>query len=421
MDIAKTRKPVLWKRPLLVTAVAIPLLTLVSGFLFQPDHFPLETARKIHRSELLFGSVQRGDLELVIDGYGVLRSNRQTLITALSAATVEEVVLRPGARVRENSIILRLSNPELLQRVDAAAMAISQAKASLRRLKLNNRRELLAEQASLATLNADLEVIKLQREAERQLVADGVVPRIAYQTTVLQQEQMQQRLALQQQRIQQLEKVATESQTIQQNQIDQARAHHRSLQQRAERLTVRAGLEGILQRLPVELGQSVAVGQELALVSSEQDLVALIQVSQSRAEELQIGQTAKINTRRELASGAVTRIAPEVREGTVEVEVAFSDRVPDSARPEQNVDARIFTATIKNALYIERPLNARSHSAGTLFRLQEGENLAQRQPVQFGVASGRLIQLESGASEKDRFILSDTDRFSDAERIRILH
>lgn len=416
MDIPKPKEKPRWKRPLLGAAIAIPLLALINGLLLQSGN-----QHKIERSQLLLGTVQRGELQVAIDGYGVLRSNRQTLITALTDATVEEVLLRPGAQVEKDSIILRLNNPELTRQLEASAIALTQEKANLRRLKLNNQRELLAEQAALAELRANLQVIALRREAEEKLVANGIVSQLTYKTTVLQQEQMQQRVQLQQQRMEQLKQVVRESQLIQQEQVNQAEAHYQSMQQRAERLTVRAGLEGVLQRLPVELGQSVAAGQELALVGSDRDLQALVQISQSRAEQLQIGQRTEVNTRREKVTGVVTRIAPEVRDGTVEVEIAFTDAVPASARPELNVDARIFIATLPDALFIERPVNARSHGDSSLFRLQADGAEARRQPVRFGEESGHYIQLVSGASEQDRFILSDMSHFDDAKQIRIVN
>lgn len=416
MDIPKPKERTRRKRPLLVAAVAVPLLVLIAGFLLQPDGQP-----KIERSQLLLGTVQRGKLQIALDGYGLLRSNKQTLITALTDATVEEVLLRPGAKVEEDSVILQLSNPELTQQLDAAAITLTQEQANLRRLILNNRRELLAEQAILTELGANLQVIKLRREAEEKLVANGVVSQLTYKTTVLQQQQMQQRVHLQQQRMDQLKQVVQESQVIQQEQVNQAEAHYQSMQQRAERLTVRAGLEGVLQRLPVELGQSVAAGQELALVGSDQDLQALIRVSQSKAEQLQIGQEAEISIRREKVAGVVTRIAPEVRNGTVEIEIAFRGTVPASARPELNVDARIFVTTLPDTLFMERPVSVQSHGYSSLFHVRAGGAEAQRQQVHFGEESGRFIQVVSGAAERDRFILSDMSNFDDVEQIRIIN
>jgi HlyD family secretion protein len=414
MDVAKPKKNFRSKRSLIIIGALLIGLALLTGVITQPS-----TQLKIERNKLLLGTVQRGDLQVAVDGYGVLRSDKQTLITALTAATVAEVLLRSGAEVEPDSIILRLSNPELLQEVDAAKMALLQEQANLRRLTLNNQRELLAEQAALAELTATFKAVQLRSEAEKSL-AGGAVSMLAYKTTLLQQEQMQERVNLQSQRIAQLKNVMREALIIQQEQINQANARYQNMQQRADRLTVRAGIKGVLQRLPVELGQSVPAGQELALVGSDKDLKALIRISQSKVEQLKVGQPAKINTRREQVSGVLTRITPEVRDGTVEVEIAFTEGVPASARPELNVDAQIFTASLKDVLFIERPMNVQSHANGHIFRLLANNKSAELQELSFGEDAGKFIQINKGANEKDRFILSDMASTQDVKKIQIV-
>ena len=414
MDIAKPKSSFRFKRPFIIGGAMLMALALFTGVIVQPSG-----QQKIERSKLLLGTVQRGELQVAVDGYGVLRSDKQTLITALTSATVAEVLLRSGAEVEADSIILKLNNPELLQEVEAANMALLQEQANLRRLKLNNQRELLAEQSTLAELTATFKSVQLRCEAERGL-AGGAVSMLAYKTTLLQQEQMQERVKLQTQRIAQLKEVMREALIIQQEQINQVTARYQNMQLRAERLIVRAGIKGVLQRLPVELGQSVAAGQELALVGSDKDLKALIRISQSKAEQLKVGQTAKINTRREQVAGVLTRITPEVRDGTIEVEIAFTEGVPASARPELNVDAQIFTASIKDTLFIERPMNAQSHTKSSVFRVQENNKSAEIQELSFGEDSGKFIQIKQGAKEKDRFILSDMTNIQDAKTIQIV-
>lgn len=414
MDIAKPKSSFRFKRPLIIGGAMLIALVLLTGVITQPSG-----QQKIERSKLLLGTVQRGELQVAVDGYGVLRSDKQTLITALTSATVAEVLLRSGAEVEADSIILKLNNPELLQEVEAANMALVQEKANLRRLKLNNQRELLAEQATLAELISTFKSVQLRCEAEKGL-AGGAVSMLAYKTTLLQQEQMQKRVNLQTQRIAQLKDVMREALIIQQEQINQVTARYQNMQLRAERLIVRAGIKGVLQRLPVELGQSVSAGQELALVGSDKDLKALIRISQSKAEQLKVGQMAKINTRREQVAGVLTRITPEVRDGTIEVEVAFTEGVPASARPELNVDAQIFTANIKDTLFIERPMNAQRHTSGSVFRVAENNKSATLQELSFGEDSGKFIQIKLGANEKDRFILSDMGNIQDVKTIQIV-
>lgn len=413
MDIKISKQKSRWKKPAIVIAT-LTGLTLIGGLIASPvaDH-------QINRSQLLLGTVKRGDLQVSVDGYGVLRSNKQRLISAESPATVAEILLRPGAEVSADAVILQLQDPQLQQELETATMAVSRQQAALKRGQLANQRELLAEEAVLAELTAQRDTQKLRLTATRGLAERGVIPAIEFQSSELQERQLSERIVLQKQRLHQLKDVATEDTNIATEELNQAKALLLRLQERVAKLTVRAGISGVLQRLPVELGQSVTAGQELALVGSSQDLQALIRVSQSKVEQLRVGQSAIVNTRRETAKAEVSRITPQVQEGTVEVELRFVDAVPASARPELNVDAQIFTADLKNVLYLERPVNVQSHASTKLFRFNQPEQQLQATTLQFGDEAGRFMALQTGANEGDTFVLSDMAAFAEAETIAV--
>jgi len=417
MDVPKARGPRLWRqKPTLIVGAVLLLgvVAVLAGSLLT------RVERKVPRSQVLLATVQRGDLQVTVDGYGVLRSNEQALITAQSSATVQQIVLRPGARVTKDAVILRLTNPDLLQQVEAARIALSQEQGNLRRLALTNDRDLLAERSTLAKVRSDWAIQKARNEAQKDLAAEGVVPMIDYQAGVANQALLIEQTHLGEKALAQLKLVARESVIIQQEKINDAAAAYEVVRQHADRLTVRADIDGVLQRLPVDLGQSVNAGDPLALVGSEQNLLALVRISQAKADTLKIGQPAEIDTRREKVAGAVTRVAPEVQDGTVEVEIRFKNGVPASARPELNVDARVFTAKLRDVLYIERPTNALAGASGALFLLQPDGKTAERRDVRFGEESGRYIHLISGAKERDQFILSDMSSLGNARRIALV-
>lgn len=413
MDIKRTKPNNRWKKPAIAVAVLAALL-LVGRLIASPA-----ADYHINRSQLVLGTVKRGDLQVSVDGYGVLRSNKQRLISAESPATVAEIVLRPGADVLAESVILQLQDPQLQQELDTASMAVSRQQAALKRGQLANQREVLAEEAVLAELTAQRDTQKLRLAATRDLATRGVIPAIEFKSAELQERQLSERIQLQQQRLQQLKDVAAEDLNIATEELNQAKALLLRLEQRVDKLTVRAGIAGVLQRLPVELGQSVTAGQELALVGSRQDLQALIRVSQSKVEQLRVGQQAIINTRRETSKAEVSRITPQVQEGTVEVELCFIDAVPASARPELNVDAQIFTAELKNVLYLERPVNVQSHARSKLFRYDQSNQQLQVAALQFGDEAGRFLALQTGANEGDTFVVSDMAAFADANTIAV--
>ena len=414
MDVRKQRSRSRWRgRPAFAVAavLAVALVALGGRLLLSGSE------RRVPRADVLLGTVQQGDLRVSVDGYGVLRSNKQALITALTVATIQEVVLRPGALVEPDSVILRLANPDLIQEVNNARISLDQESADLRRLAMTNQRDLLSEQTILAKARSDYEAQRMRNEAQKDLAAEGIVPKLDYEAAVLNEHLLLESMQLQQKRIEQLKVAARQSEIIQQEKIDQAKASYETVKDRADHLTVRAGLKGVLQRLPVELGQTVTAGQELALVGGGENLVALIRISQAKADQIKTGQTAEINTRRELAPGVVTRVAPEVEDGTIEVEVKFVNGPPPSARPELNVDAKINIATLHDVLYIERPTNAQANTAGKLFLLQQDGRHARAQEVHFGEESGTLIQLTRGARAQERFILSDMGAYRDAKQI----
>ncbi|WP_275557235.1 HlyD family efflux transporter periplasmic adaptor subunit [Pseudoalteromonas sp. J010] len=414
MDVVKQKQV----RPLQKVRLIIGVSMVLLFAWLSLELFSTSDDFKLQRQAIIVGQVKQGDLNVSVDGYGVLRSNKQKLITTQDPATVYEILVRPGGAVKPDTIILKMQDPDLTQQLESAEMELNRQQANFRRQKLANQRELLMEMATLAELTSQHQSLVMRREAQQTLRDQGVVPAIEVKTAELEEEQLAERVKLQEQRIAQLKLVHSEDLTISQELINQAHSILARLAEREAKLTVRAGTEGVLQRLAVELGQSVVAGQELAQVGSSKDLQALVRVSQSKAEQIQVGQSAVVNTRREQVQAKVTRISPQVQEGTIEVELTFVNGVPDSARPELNVDAQINTHQLKNVLYVERPSNTQSHSQQTLFVLEQ--DIAVPQLVSFGIDAGKFLQIESGISPNQQIILSDTSTYKNAKQVRIM-
>lgn len=415
MDVVKS-KAVKPKPSLASKVIALFAFAAVLASIF---HFTSSSgSANLQQSSLVIATVQRGDLAIQVDGYGVLRSNRQKLLTAQSSATVSEILLRPGAVVTPNSVILRMQDPDLKQAIESAQMALQQQQANLRRQKLANQRERLSEKATHAQLESEYQSLVLRREAQQVLRDQGVIPAIDVKTAELEEQQLGARAELQRQRITQLAQLHQEDIEISQQQVNQAKSNLARLEQRAQQLAVTAGINGTIQRLAVELGQSVSIGQELAQVGSNSDLQALIRVPQSKAEQIKVGQTAMIDTRRERVPATVARITPQVQEGTIEVELSFTEGVPESARPELSVEAQILTNQLNNTLYIERPANKQAYSTTELYIIQGEQAIATS--VQFGEDAGRHLQILQGTKENQRIILSDMTQYSEYKVITLL-
>jgi multidrug efflux pump subunit AcrA (membrane-fusion protein) len=402
MDVVKSKKATTFK---ITKANFLFGLIVAMGVLV---YFAVDNSGNVsvERENLLIEPVQKGDLKVLIEGYGSLTSDKQQLITSFSPATVKEIVLKPGAQVSANSVIVRLENPELVQQVENAEQELIQTKANLRQLKLNNQREKLNESANLAQITASFDTASLRRVAEEKLVKQGIVSQLTFQQTALNENQLKQRIAILQERIGQLDLVHKESVNIQQERVKQQQGRLNSAQSRLDKLTVRAGFDGVLQRLSVELGQSLTAGQEVALIGSVTDLIALIRVPQSQAQLVTVGKIAIIDTRRDKIEGVVSRIDPVVDNNTVEIEIALPATLPASARPQLSVDGVIIADTLLNVLYIKRPAGAKSNTKAPLYRVNAQGNATSTE-IRFGTQAGQFIQILSGISEGEQLIISD--------------
>ncbi|WP_435275035.1 efflux RND transporter periplasmic adaptor subunit [Psychrobium sp. nBUS_13] len=403
MDVVKTKKQakINWSNK---TLLAIGILV-VAVLVFWANQSASSVSVK--RGEILIDHVKQGDLNVIIEGYGSLKSDKQQLITAFSRATVKEIVLKPGANVKADSVIVLLDNPELQQQLDSAKRALSQENANLRQLKLNQQREKLNEAAALAQINANYETASLKRVAEEKLEKQGIVSTLTFQQTLLNEQQLKKRINILKQRLAQLDLVHQEAISIGQDRVHQQQGLLDIAQARLDKLTVRAGFDGVLQRLSVELGQSLSAGQEVALIGSVSDLIALIRVPQSQAQQIEIGQSAIIDTRRDKIIGKVSRIDPIVADNTVEVEIELPTQLPASARPMLKVDGLITADTLHNVHYIQRPPSIKANSKISLYRVDPQSQQAQLVELKLGRQAGRYIEIISGAQKEQQFIVSD--------------
>lgn len=404
MDILINTK----KRPpyRLITGSVLLLICATVWLILQPN-----AQQRISHDEFWSGEVKQGDLQLQVSGYGRLKSRSPRLLTAQSNATVEEVVLKPGALVEPDSVILRLSDPQVSQALYAAEQTLTQRTNQYRQLEINQQRELLAQQAELEILRSALESAQLQVNAQNQLIAKGIVSNIDYQRSVLELRQLTRRLDIEQQRISQLQQLHLANLAIAQSNIDAQTTAVAHAKHRHDKLMVTAGITGVVQSLAVELGQTVSFGQQLALVGSTTDLYALLSVPQATMQQVALSQTVQINTRSGLIAGTVSRIDPMINNGSVQVEVALSGALTNNARPELNIEGVISTGIRRNVLYIDKPINANPFSEATVFQLNKTGDRAIAKHLQFGHQTNDKIEIVAGAKLAEQFILSDMSRW----------
>jgi biotin carboxyl carrier protein len=399
----------------IVTALIIMTVVSLSVWSFtQPSG-----GQKVSRSQIWTDTIKRGDLVIQVEGFGKLKSKEQRLLSAPYNAIVEEIILKPGSLVTKDSIIARLSNPQIAQQVKDANRVLANTKTSYLQLELNQKREILSQQAQQEQLLSELEIAELKVSAEQKLVTKGIVSELTFKRSQLDYRQLSRRLTIEKSRLKQLNEVHQKELDIAQDRIAQQAEQVAVINERFNKLTVKAGISGVLQALPVELGQSVTLGEQIALVGSVDSLYAMINVSQSDMEQVAIKQAVSIDTRAGIVSGEVSRINPVVNQGMIAIEVSITGELPNNARPELNVDAIIAIGMLTNTTYIKKPVNVTAGMKTRLFRLLPNTSQAEQINITFGQESDEFIEVVSNVEKTDTFVLSDMSRWQDTNKITI--
>ena len=375
-------------------------------------------APTVERATVWVDTVKRGSMIRQVRGSGTLVPEEIRWIPATTQGRVERIVLRPGAKVAPGAVILELSNPELQQSVTEAQLAYQSAQAAFQNRKAELESQLLSQQSQVATIEANYKNAVLTQEANEQLAKDDLISSIALKQSRSAAEELQNRLAIEKKRLAMTELGLKSQLAPQEADVNQRRAAYELRVKQLDDLKVKASMDGVLQVVPVEVGQQVAPGANLARVANPSSLKAELRIAETQTKDIAIGLPAEIDTRNGVVQGRVSRIDPASANGTVGVDVTIEGPLPAGARPDLSVDGTIRLELLDNVLYVGRPAFGQENSTVGLFKVgADGE--AVRVNVKLGRSSVSTIEIVDGLQPGDQVILSDMSNYDEYQRIRL--
>jgi len=418
MDIArpefkqqKRRRQIMWGAVglLCLTALAVGVSRLKPA------------APEVERSTVWTDTVKRGPMLRQVRGIGSLIPSQEFTrqIPAETEATVVRILKLPGSQVKADTVLLEMSNPQVEQAAIDARLQLKAAEAEYQSLRVTLQSNLMNQKAGAATVNSDYTQARLQSDTDKALYDLGVISGMAYKNSKSRADELTTRNNIEGERLE-INQKAIESQLAQQQaKVDQMRVLAELKQKQLDALKVRAGIEGVLVDLPLQVGQHVTPGTMLAKVVQPDHLIAELKVAETQARDVQIGEPALVDTHNGTVSGQVMRVDPAVQNGTVTVDVKLTGELPKGARPDLSVEGTIDLERLDNVLFVGRPAFGQEDSTISLFKLDQDVKGGVRVPVKVGRASVNSIQVIEGLHEGDTVILSDMSRYDNTDRIRL--
>jgi HlyD family secretion protein len=376
-------------------------------------------APTVERAVVWPDTVKRGPMVRQVRGLGTLTPEDIRWIPARTQSRVEEIVLRPGTPVKSDSVILVLSNLELDQQMQDGELKLQAAQAGLASLRVQLQNDLLAQKASAAGVEADFNKAKMQAEMNQALAKDQLISELVLKQSLVDSDSLGIRDKFAKDQLATKEDSIRAQLAVQQSLVDQAQAVYRLTKQQHDELKVRAGIDGVLQLLPVDVGQQVAPGANLARVANPLKLKAEIKIAETQAKDIQIGQKAEVDTRNGIVNGRVIRIDPSVQNGTRTVDVSLLGELPKGAVPDLSVDGTIELERLPDVLFMGRPAFGQEDSVVGLFKIGPDGVNAERTQVKLGKNSVNTVEVLSGLKVGDQVILSDMSAYDAYDRIRL--
>jgi HlyD family secretion protein len=413
VDIA--RQPVKNRRRFLYigAAIAAVVITTVGLSRLKP------AAPTVEAGTIWTDTVRKGQMVREVRGPGTLVPEQIRWISAVTPGRVDRVLVQPGATVSDSTLLLELSNPDVQIQSLQAQRELTAAQAELVTLKTNLEAQRLNQAGVVATTRAEYRDAIRQAAADSELVAKNLISTAEAGRVRDKAEEMTARLDVEEKRLAIMSDNLQSQLDVQQAQVDRLKAIAEFQRRQVESMVVRAGARGVLQELPMQVGQWAISGATLAKVVQPDRLKAVLRIPETQAPDVAIGQSAAIDTRNGIVPGRVVRMDPASLNGTVTVDVTLDGALPKGARPDLSVDGTIEIERLPNVLHVSRPAYGQANSTVGIFRMIPGGNEAERVQVVLGRSSVNTIEIVRGLNEGDVVILSDMSRWDAVDRVRV--
>lgn len=417
MDISVTKQ----KKSLLGRIWPLALIIIIVAAGLNYSYSVLQADYVVNGDTMVSAEVQQGNFSVLVRGSGLLVPDKIQWLSASVDAHVDRVVVKPGKMVKKGELIIELSNPQLQQLLEETKWELEAKIAESKASQVEQKSAILFQKANMLDAKLNYQSSKLKLDAQSELIAKktGAVSKIDYEKTLLETKQFKERWKIQQS----IWHTMTENIVAQDNaRNSRLKKMYKTLEraeQQVKNLMVYASLDSVVQEVAVEPGQRISMGSNLAKLAQQDSLIAELQVSELLIGEVSIGQKVTIDTRNNKVEGIVSRVDPAVVNGSVQVDVSFSEALPSDARPDLSVDGEIKITDITDTLFVSRPIFSQSQSHSTLYKLNDEGDFAERIKVKLGKGSVNQIQVIEGLSRGDRVIISDPSSWQNFEKIRI--
>ncbi len=416
MDVK--REGVAKKKMIKRIIITVVTLAVVGGISWQLSKLK-PAAPTVERATVWIDSVKRGPIVIEVRGLGTLVPEDIVWIPAQFDSTVAKVGVHSGDEVKPDTVLVVLSNPDMEVTANDFEWQVKRAEAALADLRVKLQSQTFDQQSVVDTVASDMKQAELTKDRDQELLKLNLKADMDVKLSVANWEKLVAKYKIEKQKLDILKQSVDAQLESQQVSIDQLKAQWKLKKKQVDDLTIRAGIAGRVQEMTLQQGQKVKPGDVLAKVAQPWKLMARLNIAETQAKDIILGQKAQVDTRNGIVPGHVIRIDASIVNGTRTVDCKLDGPLPPGAVPDLSVDGTIEIERLPDVVYVGRPVFGQPNSQVGLFKLDEDGKGATRVTVKLGRSSVNTIEVLDGLKVGDQVILSDMSAQDQNPRIRL--
>ena len=372
---------------------------------------------RINADSVQIAQVVAGEFSEYVNAEGTLQPIQTVKVYTREGGFVESMPLQDGALVRKGDTIMILSDPELLRTIETARenwrkqnrnfrtsmIEMEQRRITLAQNILQTKYELkrLEKEHSLA-----LEEYRMGIRSRAQLEVADEEYNYKMETVRLQLESRRQDSILNTIRMESLE-----------DELEESRRQLVNTEARMSDLIVTAPADGQLSGLSLEPSQHITAGTSIADIKRMDQFRMRLSINEFYIDKITVGQPATITYEKKNFPMKISGVVPEIKGGSFDVFLVFTDSMPDNARIGKSYQARIELGGPAQSTIVQKG-NFYNYTHGSwVFKVNESHTHAVRVPVSIGRQNPRHFEIIEGLAPGDEIIITGYERISDADEV----
>ncbi len=418
MDVVKKKS--FWKKNrtiflLVFSGIVISVLVFIVSQVIRP------ATMTVKKSTLLIDKAKYDDFAITVKGYGKLVPRDIYWLSSETEGRVDEILAKPGMPVQEGTLIVKLSNPELVRKIkEDQSTLVSQIAINEARVQGFDT-SIISQQLAIQVANSDYLDVQLELDALNNLRKNknSAISELAYQRIKVRAHSRHVIWKTEEKKLEMLKLDVDAQKKSFIAVIEQMKSNLVFKEKLLDSLNIRSKISGVVQQILPQIGQKVEAGASIVKIINPSDVIGYIEVPEVKSNLLQIGQKVKLNLRTAIAEGVLTRIDPTVSDGVVKIDVKFDTSSIQGLRPDLSIEGEIIIEKLSSVVHIRRPSFSSENKISTIYVYDPAAKIAYRREVQFGKVSSDQVVVSKGIKAGEFVIINNPSAWLSYKELKI--